>query len=84
MNRSTRHLRSGRYITCDVRCKVCREVLGWFYEHSFDPSQKEKEGKVVLEIAKLRSGEEKETVNDDEYKFLLTANGLRVRSTTTK
>ena len=74
-------MRSGRYITIDVLCKGCREVLGWFYEFSFDESQKEKEGKVVLEMAKLLEGEEKEQVVENDRKFLLTSFGdLEIRT----
>ena len=68
-------MRSGRYITLDVLCKVCREVLGWFYEFSFSPSQKDKEGKVVLEMAKLKGGDEKEAIVQNERHFLLTSQG---------
>ena len=78
-NRGTRHLRSGRYITSDVLCKVCRQVLGWYYEHAFDESQKEKEGRVCLELIKLRGGDE--PVEDNEMSeglntnFFLALNG---------
>ena len=78
-NRGTRHLRSGRYITSDVLCKVCRQVLGWYYEHAFDRSQKEKEGKVCLELTKLRSGdeqvEENTMVQENYTNFFLDFNG---------
>ena len=79
-NLGSRHLRSGRYITSDVICKVCRQVLGWYYEHAFDRSQKEKEGKVCLELTKLRSGseqvEENIEINSGNYiNFFLTSNG---------
>ena len=68
-------MRSGQYIILDVLCKVCRELLGWVYEFAFDVEQKEKEGKVVLEIAKLRSGDEKEAIVENATNFLLTSGG---------
>ena len=74
-----RHLRSGRYITSDVLCKVCRQVLGWYYEHAFDESQKEKEGKICLEMTKLRGGDEPVEENEMSQgrytNFFLALNG---------
>lgn len=80
-NRTTRRMRSGRYVTLDVVCVSCRVVLGWFYEYSFDPTQKEKEGKVVLEMSKLLAGDAKEDrVFENVRKFMLTSTGdLEVR-----
>ena len=75
-NRTTRRMRSGRYVTLDVICVSCRVVLGWFYEYSFDPTQKEKEGKVVLEMSKLLAGDAKEEkVVDNARKFFLNSTG---------
>ena len=72
-------MRSGRYITSDVLCNVCHQVLGWYYEYAFDSSQKEKEGKVCLELTKLRGGEEKveenEAVGEKFTNFYLTSKG---------
>ena len=74
-------MRSGRYVTYDVLCSVCREVLGWFYEHAFDESQRAKEGKVVLEMAKLRGGDEQDQIVEKDNKFFLTSNGqLEIRT----
>ena len=80
-NRGTRRMRSGRYVTLDVVCVSCRVVLGWFYEYSFDATQKEKEGKVVLEMSKLLAGDAKEDrVVENVRKFLLTSTGdLEIR-----
>ena len=80
-NRSTRRMRSGRYVTLDVVCVSCRVVLGWFYEYSFDATQKEKEGKVVLEMSKLLPGDAKQQrVVENVRKFLLTSTGdLEIR-----
>ena len=69
-------MRSGRYVTLDVVCESCRVVLGWFYEYSFDATQKEKEGKVVLEMSKLLAGDAKEErVVENVRKFMLTSTG---------
>ena len=37
----------------DVHCNKCLRVVGWRYERAFEESQKYKEGKFVLERAKL-------------------------------
>ena len=60
-------------------CKVCRQVLGWYYEHAFDESQKEKEGKICLEMTKLRGGDEPVEENEMSQgrytSFFLALNG---------
>ena len=71
----SRGMRSGCYIASDVHCKVCRENIGWFYEFSFDRAQTDKEGKTVLEFAKLRRRDEKEVLVDSDRAFLLASRG---------
>ena len=72
-------MRSGRYITSDVLCNICHQVLGWYYEYAFDRSQKEKETKFCLELTKLRGGDEKieenETVVEKYTNFFMASNG---------
>ena len=57
-NTSIRDMTSGRYRVQEVYCNICQERLGWYYEHAFDRSQKNKEKKIVLEVAHIRSGDE--------------------------
>jgi len=61
-------------------CNVCRQVIGWYYEHAFDQSQKEKEGKVCLELTKLRRGDEpveESKMSEVNYtSFFLASNGI--------
>ena len=76
-------MRSGLYIILDVLCKGCREVLGWYYEYAFDPSQWEKQGKVVIEMSKLRSGDEEEAIIENRRNFFLTSQGKLEVATST-
>lgn len=48
-----RHLMTGLHTVADVYCSNCQEVLGWKYERAFDATQKYKEGKYILEKAKI-------------------------------
>ena len=44
---------SGRHHVRDVYCSICHNNIGWKYIRSFDPSERYKEGKVVLERMQL-------------------------------
>ncbi|KAH9570971.1 hypothetical protein CY35_02G068700 [Sphagnum magellanicum] len=48
-----RHLMTGMHTVADIHCFQCQEVLGWKYEKAFEESQKYKEGKFILEKAKV-------------------------------
>lgn len=48
-----RHLLTGLHTVADVKCSDCQEVLGWRYERAYEESQKYKEGKYILEKAKI-------------------------------
>ncbi|CAJ2667419.1 unnamed protein product [Trifolium pratense] len=48
-----RTLLTGLHTVADVYCGDCREVLGWKYERAYEPSQKYKEGKFILEKSKI-------------------------------
>ena len=72
-------MRSGRYRVQDVFCNNCNEILGWFYEHAFDRSQRRKEQKTVLEVAKIRRVEEKKENGDifsDTKCYMMTSTGV--------
>lgn len=48
-----RQLMTGLHTVADVKCFECQEVLGWRYERAYDEAQKYKEGKYILEKAKI-------------------------------
>ncbi|XP_019247981.1 PREDICTED: protein yippee-like At4g27745 isoform X2 [Nicotiana attenuata] len=48
-----RQLVTGLHTVTDIHCEKCSEVLGWKYEQAFEPAQKYKEGKFVLERSKI-------------------------------
>ncbi|KAM3571260.1 hypothetical protein VYU27_006695 [Nannochloropsis oceanica] len=55
-----RMLMTGLHSVSDLRCATCHTVLGWQYDKAFEPSQKYKEGKFVLEMVHVRLEEEEE------------------------
>eukprot|EP00963_Diacronema_lutheri_P008844 scaffold776_cov347-Pavlova_lutheri.AAC.42 len=48
-----RLLMTGLHTVADIYCNCCQQVLGWKYEQAFEESQKYKEGKYILEKAKM-------------------------------
>ncbi|KAK4362890.1 hypothetical protein RND71_018131 [Anisodus tanguticus] len=48
-----RTLMTGLHTVADVHCGDCNEVLGWKYERAYEPTQKYKEGKFILEKSKI-------------------------------
>ena len=48
-----RIMTTGKHMVHDIHCNKCLRVVGWRYERAFEASQKYKEGKFVLERAKL-------------------------------
>ncbi|KAJ7528085.1 hypothetical protein O6H91_16G083000 [Diphasiastrum complanatum] len=48
-----RQLVTGYHIVAKISCFQCKEVLGWKYEKAYEASQKYKEGKYILEKAKV-------------------------------
>lgn len=48
-----RLLITGLHTVADIYCSDCAEVLGWKYEKAYEESQKYKEGKYILEKAKV-------------------------------
>eukprot|EP00271_Cylindrocystis_brebissonii_P009788 TRINITY_DN2506_c0_g2_i1.p2 TRINITY_DN2506_c0_g2~~TRINITY_DN2506_c0_g2_i1.p2 ORF type:complete len:112 (+),score=22.92 TRINITY_DN2506_c0_g2_i1:280-615(+) len=48
-----RLLITGLHTVADIYCSECQEVLGWKYEKAYEESQKYKEGKYILEKAKV-------------------------------
>jgi hypothetical protein len=44
---------TGLHTVADIHCCCCGAVLGWKYEVAFEESQKYKEGKFIIEKAKV-------------------------------
>ncbi|CCU99343.1 unnamed protein product [Malassezia sympodialis ATCC 42132] len=52
-----REMRTGKHVVCDIYCSRCRNYVGWKYCYAFLSSERYKEGKYLLEAARLtRSG----------------------------
>jgi len=49
----TRTMTTGRHEVRDITCKECARVVGWKYEKAYEPSEKYKEGKFILEAELL-------------------------------
>lgn len=52
-----RFMTTGLHSVADVYCNSCQQIVGWKYEEAFEKSQKYKEGKFILERAKLINGD---------------------------
>ena len=48
-----RNMTTGRHVVRDIRCRQCRETVGWKYDKAFESSEKYKEGKFILEAELL-------------------------------
>ncbi|CAD5118616.1 unnamed protein product [Dimorphilus gyrociliatus] len=48
-----RVLLTGLHAVADISCQCCQTTLGWKYEVAFEPSQKYKEGKYIIEQTHL-------------------------------
>eukprot|EP00389_Voromonas_pontica_P001000 GDKH01001492.1.p2 GENE.GDKH01001492.1~~GDKH01001492.1.p2 ORF type:complete len:118 (-),score=5.84 GDKH01001492.1:683-1036(-) len=48
-----RVLVTGMHTVCDICCVNCKTIVGWKYLKAFEPDQKYKEGKVILEKARM-------------------------------
>lgn len=48
-----RHLMTGLHTVNDIYCRCCQQILGWKYEKAYDETQKYKEGKFILEKARM-------------------------------
>ncbi|XP_024385511.1 protein yippee-like At5g53940 isoform X1 [Physcomitrium patens] len=52
-----RLMTTGKHTVADICCNCCQQVVGWKYESAFEKSQKYKEGKFILERAKMIDGD---------------------------
>lgn len=48
-----RSMTTGRHIVRDISCRQCKEIVGWTYDKAYEPSEKYKEGKFILEAELL-------------------------------
>ncbi|KAJ5888406.1 yippee-like protein [Penicillium taxi] len=44
-----RHMTTGRHLVRDIHCCQCQTTVGWKYEKAYEPNEKYKEGKFILE-----------------------------------
>lgn len=54
-----RMMTTGMHVVADIYCICCRQNVGWKYEAAYEEAQKYKEGKFILERARI-DGERKE------------------------
>ncbi|KAL7531395.1 hypothetical protein ACHAXR_004012, partial [Thalassiosira sp. AJA248-18] len=52
-----RVLMTGLHTVCDIFCKRCETLVGWTYTKAYEPSQKYKEGKFIIEKINLHMEE---------------------------
>jgi len=52
-----RRLITGLHSVCDIFCKRCKTLIGWTYAKAYEPSQKYKEGKFIIEKINLHMEE---------------------------
>lgn len=55
-----RMMTSGMHTVCDIYCSCCHQIVGWKYERAYEKKQKFKEGKFVLELARVAGGDSTE------------------------
>ncbi|CAL4913041.1 unnamed protein product [Urochloa decumbens] len=48
-----RLLVTGLHTVNDIYCSCCQQILGWRYEKAYEQTQKYKEGKYILERARM-------------------------------
>jgi hypothetical protein len=48
-----RYLTTGLHVVCDIFCQGCEGNIGWFYKEAYEPSQKYKVGKFIIERDKM-------------------------------
>lgn len=48
-----RMMTTGMHVVADIYCVYCNQNVGWKYETAYEESQKYKEGKFILERARI-------------------------------
>jgi hypothetical protein len=51
--KENRMLITGLHVVADIYCNCCQQILGWKYEEAFEEKEKYKEGKYIIEKAKM-------------------------------
>eukprot|EP00250_Pteridium_aquilinum_P013300 c21259_g1_i1 orf=556-930(-) len=51
-----RMMTTGMHVVADIYCISCNQNVGWKYETAYEESQKYKEGKFILERARIDGG----------------------------
>ena len=64
--REDRLMTTGMHTVADIFCNCCMQIVGWKYEEAFEKSQKYKEGKFILERAKMVDEYESNHSTDDD------------------
>jgi hypothetical protein len=72
-----RLLITGMHSVCDIFCKRCKTLVGWTYSKAYEPSQKYKEGKFIIEKIHLHL---EETLYGIQHPAGERADKWRVRS----
>lgn len=44
-----RSMTTGRHLVRDISCRQCKEMVGWKYDKAYEPNEKYKEDKYILE-----------------------------------
>eukprot|EP01018_Ginkgo_biloba_P013700 Gb_22083 [translate_table: standard] len=52
-----RMMTTGMHTVADIFCNCCGQIVGWKYEAAQEKNQKYKEGKFILERAKMIDGD---------------------------
>jgi hypothetical protein len=52
-----RLMTTGLHTVADIFCNCCGQIVGWKYEAAHEKIQKYKEGKFILERARMRDGD---------------------------
>ncbi|KAF8042833.1 hypothetical protein BT93_A1229 [Corymbia citriodora subsp. variegata] len=48
-----RQLITGVFAVAGIHCSNCHEEMGWKYVRAYDPKQKYKEGRFIIELSKI-------------------------------
>lgn len=72
-----RMLITGMHSVCDIFCNRCKTLVGWTYAKAYEPSQKYKEGKFIIEKIHLHL---EETLYGIQHPAGERADKWRVRS----
>ncbi|KAL6972141.1 hypothetical protein U1Q18_031831 [Sarracenia purpurea var. burkii] len=52
-HKEEKQLMTGTFVICNINCSKCGDELGWKYVRAYDATQKFKEGKFIIEKARI-------------------------------